>query len=141
MILSIIINWYQSLFFFWRFAVGGYSIVLIARKESSLQPVQKELEQQGHTGYFYSLSYICLSIYVFYSVALSITGDASDISSLKNAFNTIRTKFGSDPEVLLYNPSVYQRSKLNILFCIHVIFCILRKYFGLETWRTSRITE
>ncbi|CAF5129090.1 unnamed protein product, partial [Rotaria sp. Silwood1] len=65
---------------------GGYSIGLIARKESSLQPVQKELEQQGHT-------------------ALSVTADASNVSSLKNAFNTIRTKFGNDPEVLLYNAS------------------------------------
>jgi hypothetical protein len=36
--------------------------------------------------YFYSLSYIFLSTYVFYSVALSITGDASDISSLKKCF-------------------------------------------------------
>lgn len=71
--------------------------------------------------YFYSLSYIFLSTYVFYSVALSITGDASDISSLKNAFNTIRTKFGYDPEVLLYNPSVYQRSKLNILFFVSML--------------------
>ncbi|CAF3898176.1 unnamed protein product [Rotaria sp. Silwood1] len=68
------------------FAAGGYSIGLIARKESSLQPVQKELEQQGHT-------------------ALSVTADASNVSSLKNAFNTIRTKFGNDPEVLLYNAS------------------------------------
>jgi len=42
---------YQRSFFFQRFAAGGYSIVLIARKESSLQPVQQELEQQGHTGY------------------------------------------------------------------------------------------
>ncbi|CAF3439668.1 unnamed protein product [Rotaria sp. Silwood1] len=69
-----------------RFATGGYSIGLIARKESSLQPVQKELEQQGHT-------------------ALSVTADAGDISSVKNAFNTIRAKFGKDPEVLLYNAS------------------------------------
>jgi short-subunit dehydrogenase len=35
---------------FSRFAAGGYSIGLIARSEDSLQPVQKELEQQGHTG-------------------------------------------------------------------------------------------
>jgi len=75
-----------------------------------------------------------INIYVFYSVALSITGDASDISSLKNAFNTIRTKFGYDPEVLLYNPSVYQRSKLNILFFMSMLsLLLLRKYFGLET--------
>jgi hypothetical protein len=47
-------------------------------------------------------------------LALSITGDASDVSSLKNAFKTIRTQFGNDPEVILYNPSVYQCSKLNI---------------------------
>ncbi|CAF1496634.1 unnamed protein product, partial [Adineta steineri] len=32
-----------------RFAAGGYSIGLIARSESSLQPVQQELEAQGHT--------------------------------------------------------------------------------------------
>ncbi|CAF0866333.1 unnamed protein product [Rotaria sordida] len=69
-----------------RFAVGGYSVGLIARKESSLQPVQKELEQLGHT-------------------ALSVTADAGNVSSLQNAFNTIRTKLGNDPEVLLYNAS------------------------------------
>ncbi|CAF0991365.1 unnamed protein product [Rotaria sordida] len=69
-----------------RFAVGGYSVGLIARKESSLQPVQKELEQLGHT-------------------ALSVTADAGNVSSLRNAFNTIRTKLGNDPEVLLYNAS------------------------------------
>ncbi|UJR38270.1 hypothetical protein I4U23_030943 [Adineta vaga] len=67
-----------------RFAAGGYSIGLIARKESSLQPVQKELEDQGH-------------------IALSVTADAGDVSSIKNAFDTIRTKLGNDPEVLLYN--------------------------------------
>jgi len=37
-------------FFFSRFAAGGYSIGLIARTENSLQPVQQELEKQGHTG-------------------------------------------------------------------------------------------
>ncbi|CAF0719372.1 unnamed protein product [Adineta ricciae] len=69
-----------------RFATGGYSIGLIARNESNLETLQKELEQQGHT-------------------VLSVKGDASDVSSIKNAFNTIRTKLGDDPEVLLYNPS------------------------------------
>ncbi|CAF3134701.1 unnamed protein product [Rotaria socialis] len=67
-----------------RFAIGGYSIGLVSRKESSVQPVQKKLEQQGHT-------------------SLSVTADASDILSMKNAFHKIRTEFGSDPEVLLYN--------------------------------------
>lgn len=72
-----------------RFAAGGYSIALISRSEKSLQPVQQELEKQGHT-------------------ALSVPADAGDVSSLKNAFNTIRTKFGNDPEVLLYNASGFQ---------------------------------
>jgi hypothetical protein len=47
---------------------------------------------------------------------LSVPADASDISSLKNAFNTIRTKFGNDPEVLLYNAGGGQRGKLNIFY-------------------------
>jgi hypothetical protein len=59
-----------------------------------------------------------------------VTADASDIASLKNAFNTIRTKLGGDPEVLLYNASGFQYSKLNILRCIifllNVISSILR---------------
>ncbi|CAF4473747.1 unnamed protein product, partial [Rotaria sp. Silwood2] len=67
-----------------RFAAGGYSIGLIARKESSLQSVQRELEQNGHT-------------------VLSVTADAGDVSSVKNAFDTIRKKFGNEPEVLLYS--------------------------------------
>ncbi|CAF4309563.1 unnamed protein product [Rotaria sp. Silwood2] len=64
-----------------RFAAGGYSIGLIARKESSLQSVQRELEQNGHT-------------------VLSVTADAGDVSSVKNAFDTIRKKFGNEPEKL-----------------------------------------
>lgn len=54
----------------------------------------------------------------FFSIALSVPADASDISSLKNAFNTIRTKFGNDPEVLLYNASRMQYGKFNLLRCI-----------------------
>ncbi|CAF1057307.1 unnamed protein product [Rotaria magnacalcarata] len=69
-----------------RFAAGGYSVGLIARKESSLQPVQSELEQSGHT-------------------AMSVTADAGDAASVKNAIDTIRKKFDNDPEVLLYNAS------------------------------------
>lgn len=72
-----------------RFAAGGYSIALISRSEKTLEPVQKELEQQGHT-------------------AISVPADAGDVSSLKNAFNSIRTKFGTDPEVLLYNATGFQ---------------------------------
>ncbi|CAF0939505.1 unnamed protein product [Adineta steineri] len=67
-----------------RFAAGGYSIGLIARSENSLQPVQQELEAQGHT-------------------ALSVPADAGNVSSIKDAFNTIRTKLGNDIEVLLFN--------------------------------------
>ncbi|CAF3092510.1 unnamed protein product [Rotaria sp. Silwood2] len=77
-----------------RFAAGGYSIGLIARKESSLQSVQRELEQNGHT-------------------VLSVTADAGDVSSVKNAFDTIRKKFGNEPEVL---PSMIKNGKGTILF-------------------------
>jgi len=38
------------MYFLSRFAAGGYSVGLVARSENSLQPVQKELEQKGHTG-------------------------------------------------------------------------------------------
>ncbi len=58
----------KNLFFFSRFAAGGYSIGLVARSENSLQPIQKELEQQGHTGYlFLFLSNIYINI-LFYSL-------------------------------------------------------------------------
>ena len=33
-----------------RFAAGGYAIGLVSRRETSLQPVQKQLEEKGHTG-------------------------------------------------------------------------------------------
>jgi hypothetical protein len=51
--------------------------------------------------------------HLFSSLAVSVTADASDISSLKNAFNTIRTKLGNDPEVLLYNASGFQFGQLH----------------------------
>ncbi len=47
---------------------------------------------------------------------MSVTADAGDISSIKNAFNTIRTKLGNDPEVLLYNASGFQLGKLHLSF-------------------------
>lgn len=50
-----------------------------------------------------------VNIYIFDCIALSVTADAGDISSLKNAFNTIRTKLGNDPEVLLYNAGAAPR--------------------------------
>lgn len=70
---------------------------------------------------------------IIYVIALSVTADASDISSVKNAFNTIRTKFGNDPEVLLYNAGGAQRGKLNILRCIsfflNIIFLYVKEIF------------
>jgi hypothetical protein len=53
---------------------------------------------------------------------LSVTADASDASSLKNAFNTIRTTLGTDLEVLLYNAGGFVNSKLNILFIFEIFF-------------------
>jgi len=67
--------------------------------------------QVSHFFLFYE---IFLSTYkILCSVALSVPADAGDISSLKNAFNTIRTKLG-DPEVLLYNAGGASRGKLHI---------------------------
>jgi hypothetical protein len=56
-----------------------------------------------------SLIIYFVNIYLFGYIALSVTADAGDISSLKNAFNTIRTELGNDPEVLLYNAGGAQR--------------------------------
>ncbi len=57
-----------------------------------------------------------------YSIALSVTADASDASSLKNAFNTIRKSLGTNVEVLLYNAGGFVNSKLNILFIFEIFF-------------------
>jgi hypothetical protein len=64
---------------------------------------------------------------IFSSLALSVTADASDISSIKNAFNTIRTKLGSDPEVLLYNASGFQFGKLHFSFSKNRVFIFFIK--------------
>lgn len=42
------------------------------------------------------------------TLAISVTADASHVASMKDAFKTLRQKFGQDPEVLLYNASGFQ---------------------------------
>jgi len=71
-----------------RFAKGGYAIALVSRQETHLKPVQQELEQQGHT-------------------AISVPADASDASSVKQAFQQIRQKLGEQIDVLLYNAGAF----------------------------------
>ena len=103
----------SSPFRHWRFAAGGYAVGLIARSENSLKPVEQELQKQGHTGD----SFLCLPSLSFFLnvknsfVAVSVAADASNVASLKSAFETIRKKFGQDPEVLLYNASGFQYGK------------------------------
>lgn len=69
--------------------------------------------------FYFFLSNMYVNIWIFDWIAVSVAADAGDISSLKNAFNTIRTKLGNDLEVLLYNASGFQYGKLDISHCIN----------------------
>jgi NAD(P)-dependent dehydrogenase (short-subunit alcohol dehydrogenase family) len=71
-----------------RFARGGLGIALVARSESSLSPVQAELEGQGAVSRSYAL-------------------DTSDEAQVRAAFARIRDEMGA-PEVLVYNAGAFQ---------------------------------
>ena len=71
-----------------RFALGGFSVALVARHEESLKPVQTEVEGLG-------------------SSARSYVGDVSDEASIRAVFARVREEMG-DPEVLLYNAGAFQ---------------------------------
>jgi len=71
-----------------RFARGGFAVALVARRDSSLQPVQAEIESFG-------------------GVARSYVADASDEASVHATFARVREEMGA-PEVLLYNAGAFQ---------------------------------
>lgn len=70
-----------------RFAREGYAVGLMARSESSLRPVQQEIERAGGR-------------------ASSYPADATDAGSLGAAFTRLREEHG-DPEVCIYNAGAY----------------------------------
>jgi NAD(P)-dependent dehydrogenase (short-subunit alcohol dehydrogenase family) len=72
-----------------RFAQGGFSIALVARREESLRRVQTEIEEFG-------------------SSARAYAGDVSDEASIRAVFARVREEMGA-PEVLLYNPGAFQQ--------------------------------
>jgi hypothetical protein len=81
----------------------------MARSETSLRPVQKELEDKGHTGKHGRIRFdYDSSLYASMDSAVSIPTDASNVASIKSAFATARQKLGGEPEVLLYNASGFE---------------------------------
>ncbi|MCO7124571.1 SDR family NAD(P)-dependent oxidoreductase [Sporolactobacillus shoreicorticis] len=73
-----------------KFASNGFGVVLVARKKDRLHQCVSELKNLGIN-------------------AFGVPADSTDPSSVKNAFEQIRTKYGV-PEVLIYN-AVIRRKK------------------------------
>ncbi len=71
-----------------RFARGGFSVALMARREESVVGVRQEIEGAGGT-------------------ALPIPTDATDPASVAAAFDRTRAELG-DPEVFVYNAGAFQ---------------------------------
>ena len=71
-----------------RFARGGYAIALVARQDSSLRPVQNEIESFG-------------------GAARSYASDATSEQSVAATFARIREELGA-PEVLVYNAGAFK---------------------------------
>ncbi len=75
-----------------RFAREGYAVGLFARSESSLRPVQQEIEKAGGRAGLYP-------------------ADATDAASLGAAFTRLRAELGA-PEVCIYNASTFTMAGL-----------------------------
>ncbi len=71
-----------------RFAREGYTVALMARSEDGLSTIRQEIEEEGGT-------------------AAAFSTDATDPSSVEQAFGQVREEFGG-PEVLIYNAGVFQ---------------------------------
>jgi len=71
-----------------RFARGGFAVALVARQDSSLRPVQNEIESFGGT-------------------ARSYASDATNEQSIGVTFARIRQELGA-PEVLVYNAGAFK---------------------------------
>ena len=71
-----------------RFAVEGFAVALMARREESVAGVREEIENDDGT-------------------ALAVSTDATDPTSVAAAFDRVRTELG-DPEVFVYNAGAFQ---------------------------------
>jgi NAD(P)-dependent dehydrogenase (short-subunit alcohol dehydrogenase family) len=71
-----------------RFAQGGFSVALVARQDTSLRPVQSEIEGTGAA----VRSYVC---------------DATDEKGVNATFARIRGELGA-PEALIYNAGAFK---------------------------------
>ena len=71
-----------------RFAVEGFAVALMARREESVAGVREEIENGDGT-------------------ALAVSTDATDPASVAAAFDRVRTELG-DPEVFVYNAGAFQ---------------------------------
>jgi NAD(P)-dependent dehydrogenase (short-subunit alcohol dehydrogenase family) len=75
-----------------RFAKEGYAVALMARGEDKLAPVHQEIEGLG-------------------GQALSVPCDATDPTSVQQAFARVRHELG-DPEVFVYNAGAFKMGGL-----------------------------
>src|SRR5829696_10200343 len=71
-----------------RFAVEGFAVAMMARREDSLAQIRQDIEGAGGT-------------------ALPVSADATDVDSVAAAFERVRAELG-DPEVLVYNAGAFQ---------------------------------
>jgi NAD(P)-dependent dehydrogenase (short-subunit alcohol dehydrogenase family) len=71
-----------------RFAVEGFAVAMMARREDSLAQIRQDIEGYGGT-------------------ALPVSADATDADSVAAAFERVRAELG-DPEVLVYNAGAFQ---------------------------------
>jgi NAD(P)-dependent dehydrogenase (short-subunit alcohol dehydrogenase family) len=68
----------------YKFASQGYRVALMSRTLEKLLPVEQKIKQNG-------------------GEAISIPTDATNESSVKDAYSKILEKFGAAPDVLVYN--------------------------------------
>lgn len=79
-------------------------------------PIQKQLEQNGHTGnYQFQLAMMMYSDGNFSISAAIAAADTGNPASLINGIQTLRQKLGDDPEVLVYNATGFLYSKVENL--------------------------
>jgi NAD(P)-dependent dehydrogenase (short-subunit alcohol dehydrogenase family) len=71
-----------------RFAREGYALALLARREESTAEAKQQIESAG-------------------GAALPVTADATDPTSVAEAFGRVRSELG-EPEVLVYNAGAFQ---------------------------------
>lgn len=78
-----------------KFGANGFRVALVARKQSTLDSLTAELGGQGIE-------------------TLPIAADATRPETIREAFETVRKRFGS-PDALLYNAAVISQSTVSTL--------------------------